>query len=74
MSRLETIRWEREFYRAHATFQAQIPEAADCDVVIAILKHRLGTELPEEFSRRCRTASGIRAGQPTRFSTAMEGG
>src|SRR6516225_1233978 len=33
-ARLETIRWETEFYRAHTTFQAQIPEAADCDILI----------------------------------------
>ena len=26
------IRWEMEFYKAHETFQAQIPEAAQCDV------------------------------------------
>ena len=47
--KLETICWEREFYKAHATFQAQIPEAAACDIVTAILKHRLGTELPDDF-------------------------
>jgi len=49
VARLDTIRWEREFYKAHATFQDQIPEAADCDIVIAILRHRLGTELPDDF-------------------------
>jgi tetratricopeptide (TPR) repeat protein len=49
-ARLETIRWETEFYRAHATFQAEIPEAAECDIVIAIFRHRLGTELPASFA------------------------
>ncbi len=48
--RLETIRWESEFYRAHATFQAQIPEAAECDIVIAVFRHRIGTELPSDFA------------------------
>jgi tetratricopeptide (TPR) repeat protein len=50
-ARLETIRWENEFYRAHATFQAQIPEAAECDIVIAVFRHRIGTELPSTFAR-----------------------
>src|SRR5271165_1237522 len=50
-ARLETIRWETEFYRAHATFQAQIPEAAECDIVIAVFRHRIGTELPSTFAR-----------------------
>lgn len=49
VAHLETIRWETEFYRAHDTFQAQIPEAAECDMVIAIFRARLGTELPETF-------------------------
>ena len=49
--RLETIRWETEFYRAHATFQAQIPESADCDIVIAVFRHRIGTELSSTFAR-----------------------
>ena len=47
---LETIRWETEFYRAHATFQAEIPEAAECDIVIAVFRHRIGTELPPTFT------------------------
>jgi hypothetical protein len=39
------IRWETEFYKAHQTFQAQIPEAAQCDIVIAIFRSRLGSVL-----------------------------
>ena len=49
VARLEAIRWESKFYKAHATFQQQIPEASDCDLVVAILRHRLGTELPADF-------------------------
>jgi hypothetical protein len=49
--RLSAIRWETEFYKAHDTFQAQIPEAAQCDIVVAIFRSRLGTELPAEFPR-----------------------
>ncbi len=48
---LSTVRWEREFYTAASTFQQQIPQASDCDIVIAILRHRIGTELPLDFAR-----------------------
>ena len=47
--RLIPIRWERKFYEARASFQAQIPEAANCDVVIGILWSRLGSELPSDM-------------------------
>src|SRR3990170_3533868 len=49
IAKLEAVRWESQHYKAHATFQQQIPEAANCELVIAILRHRLGTELPEDF-------------------------
>ena len=49
-ARLETIRWETEFYRADTGFQPQIPEAAECDIVIAVFRHRIGTELPSTFA------------------------
>src|ERR1041385_7557878 len=48
---VRAIRWETEFYQAHATFQAQIPLAEECDIVVAIFRARLGTELPHEFAR-----------------------
>jgi eukaryotic-like serine/threonine-protein kinase len=51
VAQLETIRWETEFYRADKTFQAQIPEAAECDIVVAIFRSRIGTELPAEFAK-----------------------
>jgi len=51
-ARLETIRWETEFYRAHSTFQEEIPEAAECEIVIGIFCHRIGTELPSTFAHR----------------------
>ena len=46
---IETIRWETSYYSAHDTFQKQIPEAANCDVVVAVFRARLGTPLPAEF-------------------------
>jgi WD40 repeat protein len=62
---LETIRWEREFYRAHTSFQQQIPDPASCEIVIAVLRHRLGTALPEEFAR-------MPNGEPYPSGTAYE--
>ncbi|MGE0457702.1 MAG: tetratricopeptide repeat protein [Bauldia sp.] len=73
VARLETVRWEREFYKAHATFQAQIPEAADCDVVIGILRHRLGTDLPDEFPKMA-DGEPYPSGTAYEILTAMESG
>jgi tetratricopeptide (TPR) repeat protein len=49
-ARLVSVRWEMEFYRAHDTFQTQIPASTDCDVVVAIFRGRLGTALPPDFT------------------------
>ena len=51
VARFEAIRWETKFYRAHRDFQSQIPEAAECDLVLAIFWSRLGSQLPPEFPR-----------------------
>ena len=51
-ARIEAIRWETSYYSAHETFQDQIPEARDCDLVVGILGVRLGTELPENFKKQ----------------------
>jgi hypothetical protein len=47
----KTVRWERRLYSSHAGFQEQIPEAAECDLVIAVFWSRLGTPLPNAFAR-----------------------
>ena len=65
VARLTAIRWETEFYKAHDTFQAQIPEAAQCDIVVAIFRSRLGTELPPDFPR-------MQDGKPYPSGTAYE--
>ena len=52
VARLQTIRWEIGFYQAYSTFQAQISRSIDCDLVIGILKWRLGRELPREFGEK----------------------
>src|SRR6266478_3552256 len=49
--RFDPIRWEKKFYSADRTFQHQIPEAAECDLVIAIFWSRLGSPLPDHFGR-----------------------
>jgi hypothetical protein len=51
IARFETFRWETKFYTAHKSFQPQIPEARDCDIVIGVLWARLGSELPPDFPR-----------------------
>jgi tetratricopeptide (TPR) repeat protein len=63
--RIEAVRWETEYYSAHDTFQKQIPEASGCDVVVAIFRARLGTELPADFPR-------LPTGEPYPSGTAYE--
>ena len=66
VARLEAIRWETEAYQAYSTFQSQIPRSTDCDLVIGILKWRLGTELPPDFGEK------LPNGQPFPSGTAYE--
>ena len=63
--RIESIRWETAYYSAHDSFQGQIPEAADCDVVIAVFRARLGTKLPAGFP-------AMPSGEPYPSGTAYE--
>ncbi|HXO67974.1 MAG TPA: hypothetical protein VN838_03335, partial [Bradyrhizobium sp.] len=49
--RIETIRWEKDFYSSHEHFADKIPQATDADLVIAIFWSRLGTPLPVRFGR-----------------------
>jgi tetratricopeptide (TPR) repeat protein len=66
--RFETIRWETKFYSAHKSFPEHIPEAADCDVVIAVFWSRLGTELSDKLPTRFRMSDG----RPYPSGTAYE--
>ena len=50
-TRFEPVFWQ-SFYSADKTFQDQIPEAADCDLVVAIFRARLGSRLPADFKRQ----------------------
>src|SRR5215469_10031440 len=64
-ARLESVRWETEFYRAHATFQAQIQAAAECDIVIAVFRHpappmvRLDDPEAEQVQRQWQRLKGF---------------
>ena len=66
--RFETIRWETKFYSAHKSFPEHIPEAAECDIVIAIFWSRLGTELAGGLPARYHMADG----RPYASGTAYE--
>src|SRR5258708_40168931 len=72
MARLEAIRWETEFYQAYSTFQAQIPRSTDCDLVIGILRWRLGTELPPEFAEKLPNGQPFPSGSAYGILTAIQ--
>jgi tetratricopeptide (TPR) repeat protein len=48
---LESVRWEHEPLLATSTFQQQIANPSEADVVVAVLWSRLGTPLPAQFTR-----------------------
>jgi tetratricopeptide (TPR) repeat protein len=60
------VRWEEGFYKSHDTFQAQIEQAAACDIVLSVFWTRLGTELPADFNER------LPDGRPYPSGTAYE--
>jgi eukaryotic-like serine/threonine-protein kinase len=72
VARLEAIRWETECYQAFSTFQAQIPRSIDCDLVIGILKWRLGTELPPDFGEKLPDGRPFPSGTAYEILTAIE--
>ena len=51
-ARFETIRYETTFIPAHQPPQRLITPAADCHLVVGILRWRLGTPLSPEFPER----------------------
>jgi eukaryotic-like serine/threonine-protein kinase len=63
--RFEAVLWEEQFYTADRSFQAQIFEAAVCDIVVSIFWTRIGSELPSDFRRMPR-------GRPYPSGTAYE--
>ena len=63
--RFDVLRWEDKFYTADKSFQPQIPESTECDIVIGIFWARLGSELPPTFPR-------MPDGEPYPSGTAYE--
>lgn len=68
---LEPVLWEHQPLVATSTFQHQIVNPSDSDVVIAILWSRLGTKLPKEFVRA--DGSRYESGTEFEFEEAIEG-
>ena len=62
---IKPVFWEAAYYTADKTFQDQIPQSADCDLVIAIFKARLGTKLPDNFPK-------LPSGEPYPSGSAYE--
>lgn len=71
-ARLAAVRWETEHYQAHATFQTQIPAAESCDIVIGILRWRVGTQLPPSFPDRLPDGAPYPSGTTYEILTAIE--
>ncbi|MEQ8860741.1 MAG: tetratricopeptide repeat protein [Pseudomonadales bacterium] len=73
---LEMVFWEYEPLLATADFQSQIPSPADCDVFIAVLWSRLGSALPDMFTRPdgTRFASGTEYEFETALAAQRAGG
>ncbi|MEM8978704.1 MAG: AAA family ATPase [Pseudomonadota bacterium] len=67
-SGFELYRWEEETYTASKTFQAQIPTAAECDLMLCIFWKRLGSELPPAYKRPDGTTP---TGSEYEFESAM---
>ena len=52
VAELRPVLWEDRAYEAHEGFQEQIRASTDCDVVIAVLRGRVGTPLAPDFIAR----------------------
>jgi tetratricopeptide (TPR) repeat protein len=48
--RFETVLWEDHFYKADRSFQPQIPDAVECEILVSIFWTRVGTALPSDFA------------------------
>ncbi len=68
---LEPVFWEHEPLLASETFQTQIVDPAEADILICILWSRLGTRLPREITRP--DGSTYASGTEYEFERALEG-
>jgi hypothetical protein len=73
MARFRAIRWEQTFYKAHKTFQAQIPEAVECDIVLVIFGNKLGSPLPKEFENRLPDGTSYPSGTAYELLSSVAG-
>ena len=71
VARLETIRYETRFYQAHQPPQEQIPPAAECHLVIGVLRWRLGTPMPPDFPDRMPDGRGLPSGTAYELLTSI---
>jgi WD40 repeat protein len=69
---LEAVRWEERYYSAHDGYQPQIPRSSECDIVLAILRGRLGSPLSAEFHAGLPPEERPPAGMPYPSGTAYE--
>src|ERR1700688_3788338 len=72
VAQLKAIRWETESYQAYSTFQDQIPLSTKCDLVIGILKWRVGTEMPPDFNEKLPDGQPFPSGTAYELLTAIE--
>jgi hypothetical protein len=64
--RLDVYRWDKgQYYTAASTFRAQIPETPSFDIVIGILGHKLGSDMPRDWPK-------MADGKPYPSGTAYE--
>jgi eukaryotic-like serine/threonine-protein kinase len=68
--KIDVVRWETRYYAAHASFQPQIVRPSDCDVVVGIVRARLGTPLPDDAPRRA-DGSGYASGTAYEIESAL---
>jgi hypothetical protein len=71
VAELRPVLWEDRVYEAHEGFQEQIRASTDCDVVIAVLRGRVGTPLAPDFLARVPPEDRLGLG-PTLTGTTYE--
>ncbi len=70
--RFEPIMWEDRFYSSHAGFQEQIARSIDCEIVVGVLRWKLGTPLHPDFAQTLPQAERALPGEAFESGTAYE--
>jgi hypothetical protein len=71
-ARFVPVLWEEKFYSSHAGFQEQIDRPADCDIVLAVLRWKLGTPLSAQFAQSLPETERALPGEAFDSGTAYE--